>query len=236
MKLIVGLGNPGAQYANTRHNAGFMVVDALASRFAVGQVARSRFNSVTLDAHIGGEKVLLMKPTNFMNRSGQAVGEAMRFFKLEAGTDLLVIVDDIALPVGSIRIRKSGGAGGHNGLADIDRILGGESYPRIRIGVGEVPRLMNQADWVLSKFMSEEKDKVQESTDKACNAVEHILNHDIVSAMNTFNEKLVKPKRPEHPNDKDDGQSDDQPIQRADAQSERSANSTDITTKNTPAT
>lgn len=231
MKLIVGLGNPGAQYANTRHNAGFMVVDALASKFAVGQIARSRFSSVTLDAHIGGEKVLLMKPTNFMNRSGQAVGEAMRFFKLEAETDLLVIVDDIALPVGSIRIRKSGGAGGHNGLADIDRVLGGASYPRIRIGVGEVPRLMNQADWVLSKFMSEEKGKVQESIEKASKAIEHILDQDIVSAMNIFNEKLSKPKRPEHPNDKPD----DQKSQGASTQSEQAANESKSNTNNTPA-
>tara|TARA_R110000868_G_scaffold241497_1_gene496171 strand:+ start:164638 stop:165324 length:687 start_codon:yes stop_codon:yes gene_type:complete len=214
MKLIVGLGNPGMQYNNTRHNAGFMVVDALASKFAVGQIARSRFNSVTLDANIGGEKCLLIKPTGFMNRSGQSVGEALRFFKLDPQDDLLVIVDDIALPVGSIRVRKSGGAGGHNGLSDIDRVLGGASYPRIRIGVGEVPRVMNQADWVLSKFMSEEMDKVNESLDKATNAVEHILDQDITSAMNTFNEKLVKPKRQEHPNDKPAERSkDDQAVQ-----------------------
>ncbi|MEQ9206421.1 MAG: aminoacyl-tRNA hydrolase [Phycisphaerales bacterium] len=214
MKLIVGLGNPGMQYNNTRHNAGFMVVDALASKFAVGQIAKSRFNSVTLDANIGCEKCLLMKPTTFMNRSGQSVGEALRFFKLDPQDDLLVIVDDIALPVGSIRIRKSGGAGGHNGLSDIDRVLGGASYPRIRIGVGEVPRVMNQADWVLSKFMSEEMDKVNESFQKASSAIEHIFDHDITSAMNAFNEKLVKPKRKEHPNDNPaEDSNDDQAVQ-----------------------
>jgi len=204
MKLIVGLGNPGMQYSNTRHNAGFMVVDALADKFAIGQIARSRFNSVTLDANIGGEKVLLIKPTNFMNRSGQSVGEALRFFKLDPEDDLLILVDDIALPVGSIRVRKSGGAGGHNGLSDVDRVLGGADYPRIRIGVGEVPKLMNQADWVLSKFMSEEMDKVKDSIDKAAKATEHVMDQGITSAMNTFNEKLVKPKRKEHPNDKPD--------------------------------
>jgi PTH1 family peptidyl-tRNA hydrolase len=213
MKLIVGLGNPGMQYTKTRHNAGFMVVDALATKFAVGQIAKSRFNSVTLDANIGAEKVLLMKPTTFMNRSGQSVGEALRFFKLDPQDDLLVIVDDIALPVGSIRIRKSGGAGGHNGLSDIDRVLGGAAYPRIRIGVGEVPSMMNQADWVLSKFMSEEMDKLNESIDKATKAVEHILSEDIISAMNTFNEKLVKPKRKEHPNEKQEQPDDDQSVQ-----------------------
>jgi len=225
MKLVVGLGNPGMQYNNTRHNAGFMVVDALADKFAVGQIARSRFNSVTLDAHIGGEKVLLIKPTNFMNRSGQAVGEALRFFKLDPQDDLLVLVDDIALPVGSIRIRKSGGAGGHNGLSDIDRVLGGASYPRIRIGVGEVPKLMNQADWVLSKFMSEEMTKVKDSIDKAAKAVEHVLDQDITSAMNIFNEKLAKPKRKEHPNDKPD-----------DSQSAENINSQVNTNNNTSAT
>ncbi|MBL4808585.1 MAG: aminoacyl-tRNA hydrolase [Phycisphaerales bacterium] len=228
MKLIVGLGNPGMQYNNTRHNAGFMVVDALADKFAVGQIARSRFGSVTLDANIGGEKVLLIKPTNFMNRSGQSVGEALRFFKLDPEDDLLVLVDDIALPVGSIRVRKSGGAGGHNGLSDIDRVLGGANYPRIRIGVGEVPRLMNQADWVLSKFMSEEMAKVKESIDKAANAAEHVLDQDITSAMNTFNEKLVKPKRKEHPNDKPDDKPDDN-------KSVSDMKSNESNTNNTPA-
>lgn len=229
MKLIVGLGNPGMQYNKTRHNAGFMVVDALADKFAVGQIARSRFNSVTLDSNIGGEKVLLMKPTGFMNRSGQSVGEAIRFFKLDPEDDLLVLVDDIALPVGSIRVRKSGGAGGHNGLSDIDRILGGANYPRIRIGVGEVPKLMNQADWVLSKFMSEEMDKVRDSIDKAAKATEHVLDQGITSAMNIFNEKLVKPKRKEHPNDKSD---DNKSV----SDTSSKAKSNESTNNNTPAT
>ena len=213
MKLIVGLGNPGAQYERTRHNAGFMALDLLANKHASGQIPKSRFHAVTLDANIGGEKVLLMKPTTYMNRSGQSVGEAIRFFKLDPQEDLLVLVDDIALPVGSIRVRKSGGSGGHNGLSDIDRVLGGSNYPRVRVGVGEVPKLMNQADWVLSKFMSEEMDKLNESIDKASKAVEHILSEDIVSAMNTFNEKLAKPKRKEHPNDKQESTDDDQSVQ-----------------------
>jgi len=194
MKLIVGLGNPGAQYERTRHNAGFMALDALASKHASGQIPKSRFHAVTLDAFIGGEKVLLLKPTSYMNLSGQSVGEAIRFFKLDPSEDLLVIVDDIALPVGHIRIRKSGGAGGHNGLADIDRILGGQDYQRIRIGVGEVPKLMNQSDWVLSRFMKEEHPEVLKSITAACDAVECILKDGITKAMNTLNTKLVKPK------------------------------------------
>ena len=194
MKLIVGLGNPGSQYDKTRHNAGFLVVDALASRHAGGQIARSRFNAVTLDAHIGAEKVLLMKPTTYMNLSGKSVGEAVRFFKLDPSEDLIVIVDDIALPVGHTRVRKNGGSGGHNGLSDIDRVLGGDGYMRVRLGVGQVPKLMNQSDWVLSRFMSEEKDDIERGILRAADAAECILDEGVVKAMNTFNTKLKKPK------------------------------------------
>lgn len=201
MKLVVGLGNPGAQYDATRHNAGFFVVDELAARHSAGMVPRSRFNAVTLDAMIGSEKCLLMKPTTFMNLSGRSVGEAVRFFKLDPAEDLVVIVDDIALPVGHIRVRKSGGSGGHNGLSDIDRVLGGADYPRVRVGVGEVPKLMNQADWVLSKFMEEERDDVRRAVKEAADATEHLLDQGVVSAMNAFNKKLVKEPRPDHPNE-----------------------------------
>ncbi|MDF1809524.1 MAG: aminoacyl-tRNA hydrolase [Phycisphaerales bacterium] len=194
MKLIVGLGNPGAQYEWTRHNAGFMAVDVLAQRHAAGQIPKSRFHAVTLDTIIGTEKVILMKPTGYMNLSGQSVGEAIRFFKLDPQEDLIVLVDDIALPVGHIRVRKRGGSGGHNGLSDIDRILGGEDYPRVRIGVGNVPKFMGQADWVLSKFMKEERDDVQRSVLSAADASESILEVGITKAMNAFNTKLVKPK------------------------------------------
>lgn len=194
MKLIVGLGNPGLQYDKTRHNAGFMVVDALASRHAGGQIPRSRFNAITLDAHIGAEKVLLMKPTTYMNRSGQSVGEAVRFFKLDPSEDLIVIVDDIALPVGHTRVRKNGGSGGHNGLSDIDRMLGGDAYIRVRLGVGAVPKLMNQSDWVLSRFMSEEREDIERGIERAADATECVLDEGVVKAMNAFNVKLKKPK------------------------------------------
>lgn len=190
MKLIVGLGNPGAQYDRTRHNAGFIAVDALAREFAIGSIAKSQFHAAVLDARISGEKVLLMKPTTYMNRSGQSVGEAIRFFKLDPNEDLIVLVDDIALPVGHVRVRQRGGSGGHNGLSDIDRVLGGEDYTRVRVGVGAVPRLMNQADWVLSKFMSEEQDDVEQGTLEAKRAVELILNEGVTIAMNRINKKL----------------------------------------------
>jgi len=208
MKLIVGLGNPGLQYDKTRHNVGFMVVDALASRHAGGQVPRSRFNAVTIDAHIGAEKVLLMKPTTYMNLSGKSVGEAVRFFKLDPSEDLIVIVDDIALPVGHTRVRKNGGSGGHNGLSDIDRVLGGDGYMRVRLGVGQVPKLMNQSDWVLSRFMSEEKDDIERGILRAADATESILDEGVVKAMNAFNTKLKKPKLEGMPEEKP---SDEQP-------------------------
>tara|TARA_A100001391_G_scaffold56774_5_gene34713 strand:- start:575 stop:1291 length:717 start_codon:yes stop_codon:yes gene_type:complete len=196
MKLIVGLGNPGAQYERTRHNAGFMALDLLADRHAGGQIPKSRFQAVTLDAIIKDQKVLLMKPTKFMNLSGQSVSEAVRFYKLDPSEDLLVLVDDIALPVGSIRVRQSGSAGGHNGLSDIDRLLGGADYPRIRIGVGKVPKLMNQSDWVLSRFMKEEHGEVDRSLKHAADATECLIDQGAVKAMNLFNAKPKKPKPP----------------------------------------
>ena len=207
MKLIVGLGNPGLQYDKTRHNVGFLVVDALASRHAGGQVPKSRFHAITLDAHIGAEKVLLMKPTTFMNLSGKAVGEAVRFFKLDPSEDLIVIVDDIALPVGHTRVRKNGGTGGHNGLSDIDRLLGTDAYTRVRLGVGEVPRLMNQSDWVLSRFMSEERDEIERGVVRSADATECVIAEGVVKAMNTFNTKLKKPK-PEKMSEASDKQTD----------------------------
>lgn len=202
MKLIVGLGNPGAEYERTRHNAGWLAVDVLARRHAPGGIARSRFSSATLDAPIRGEKCLLMKPLTWMNRSGQAVGEAVRFFKLDPADDLLVLVDDIALAVGTIRVRADGGAGGHNGLSDIDRALGGASYPRVRIGIGAVPKLMNQADWVLSRFMAEERGDVERATEEAADAVECVLDEGVTVAMNRFNKRQKQDAAPLHPNEK----------------------------------
>lgn len=209
MKLIVGLGNPGAEYERTRHNAGWLAVDMLARRHAPGGIPRSRFNAATLDAPIKGEKCLLMKPLTWMNRSGQAVGEAVRFFKLDPVEDLLVLVDDIALEVGTIRVRAEGGSGGHNGLADIDRALGGGSYPRVRIGIGAVPRLMNQADWVLSRFMSEEREAVERGTELAADAVECVLNDGVSTAMNRFNKRQRQDAPPMHPNEKKQATNDE---------------------------
>jgi len=196
MKLIVGLGNPGTQYAKTRHNAGFFVLDELAARHAPGEPAKSRFKAATLDARLGDEKCLLLKPTTYMNRSGHSVGEAVQFFKLEPAEDLIVVLDDVALPVGAIRVRARGGAGGHNGLKDIDRALGGAGYPRVRVGIGQTPKLLRQEDWVLSRFTAEEQPDVDRSVREAADAVEKMVRDGIAAAMNTFNKRLPADEKP----------------------------------------
>lgn len=206
MKLIVGLGNPGLQYDKTRHNAGFLVVDRLARDCAMGETPKSRFNAALIEARVAGEKCLLMKPTTYMNRSGQSVGEAVRFYKLNPAEDLIVAVDELAFPIGHIRVRAKGGTAGHNGLKDIDRALGGAEYPRVRVGIGEKPRLMNQADWVLSRVTEEEWPDFESSIGKAAKAVESIIRDGVDASMNAFNERLAdqngkgtKPRSRTHP-------------------------------------
>lgn len=216
MKLIVGLGNPGLEYEKTRHNAGFLAVDELARRHAVGGIPRSKFHAALLDASIGGEKCLLMKPTTYMNRSGLSVGEAVRFYKLEPSEDMLVLVDEVALPVGEVRLKPSGSDGGHNGLSDITRALGGADYPRLRIGVGSVPKFMIKADWVLSKFMSEEKADVERGIKAAADATEMALSKGLDAAMNTFNRKISQPQSKPKQEGKDEAP--DQPDTSTDTQ------------------
>lgn len=203
MKLIVGLGNPGIQYEKTRHNAGFMVIDRLARKHASGAIPRARFNAACLETEIAGEKCLLVKPTTYMNLSGRAVAEPVRFYKLTPASDLLVLVDDVALAVGAIRLRPDGSAGGHNGLADIERSLGTHAYPRCRIGVGAKPPFMVQADWVLSRFTDEEGPDLDRAIDQAVGATEHFIAKGIEAAMNQFNgkasEQRPKPARPSTP-------------------------------------
>lgn len=194
MKLIVGLGNPGKQYERTRHNAGFMAIDRLVERHAAGTPAKARFNAAAVETKIGGEACLLLKPTTFMNRSGGAVADAARFYKLDPAKDLFVLVDDVALPCGQIRIRPGGGSGGHNGLADIQRALGSQAYPRCRIGIDATPAFMNQADYVLGRFTEEQLALVLPAIDRAADAAEVFVTKGIDAAMNQFNPK--DPPRP----------------------------------------
>jgi PTH1 family peptidyl-tRNA hydrolase len=190
--LIVGLGNPGSEYAATRHNAGFLAVDALARRHVVpGATPRSKFHAGLLDAVISGEKCFLMQPTTYMNRSGMAVAEAVRFYQLDPAADLMVLVDDVALPCGHIRLRPRGSAGGHNGLADIEQKLAGDTYARCRIGVDPPPPRVAQRDYVLGRFTPEQKTLLADALESACDAVECWVAHGITRAMNDFNQKIT---------------------------------------------
>lgn len=184
--LIVGLGNPGDKYAETRHNVGFQVVDEIAERKRI-PVQRLKYKALTNTAEIGGMKVLLMKPVTYMNLSGEAVGEAVRFFKLPP-EQVLVISDDISLPPGKLRIRRSGSAGGHNGLKNIIQHLGTDQFPRLKVGVGNKPHPdYDMADWVLSKFSGEDRKRMDQAAKQAADAVEAILTLGVDEAMSRFN-------------------------------------------------
>lgn len=193
MKLIVGLGNPGSEYARTRHNAGFMVVDRLAARHAPAEPARSRFNGLVVECPIRGVKSLLLKPMTYMNRSGHSIVQAIAFYKLEARTDVLVVVDDVALPCGSIRLKPGGSAGGHNGLADIERALGTAEYPRLRVGIDAKPPVMALHDYVLGRFTDEQAAALAPAVEKACDASELFITAGLEAAMNRFNQKDPAP-------------------------------------------
>ena len=194
MKLLIGLGNPGLEYADTRHNAGFLAIDVLARRHAPGGIARSKFQGACLDASIGGEKCLLIKPNTYMNRSGQCVAEAVRFYKLTPARDLLVLVDEAAFGVGEIRVNAGGGNGGHNGLADIAQKLGTQDYPRLRIGIGPRPKQIVLHDFVLGKFTPEQRDQVPGVMEKSADAAECFVSNGLDTAMNRFNVRPPKPK------------------------------------------
>ncbi|MEM7577954.1 MAG: aminoacyl-tRNA hydrolase [Planctomycetota bacterium] len=191
MKLIVGLGNPGPQYERTRHNAGFLAIDALAQRHGLTG-ARGKFHALTLEGAIPAagslHRVALLKPITFMNRSGQSVGEARTFFKLDP-QDILVLVDDIALPIGNLRLRATGSAGGHNGLKDIERTLGTRDYPRLRIGIDRPPGRIPQVDYVLGRFSDEQQDALGPALIRSCEAIETWLTEGIEPAMTKHNGK-----------------------------------------------
>ena len=184
--LVAGLGNPGDQYEHTRHNAGFQVIDALSQRGGF-PVRRLKFHALTQTALIGGQGVLVMKPLTYMNLSGQAVGEAARFYKLPPH-QVLIISDDVDLPLGKLRIRKGGSAGGHNGLKNIIQHLGTDQFPRVKVGVGEKPHPdYDMADWVLSKFVGEDLKTITAAIEKAGKAVECLIAEGPDKAMNKFN-------------------------------------------------
>jgi PTH1 family peptidyl-tRNA hydrolase len=187
MKFIVGLGNPGSKYNHTRHNVGFEVIDSLARQLASGEPATTKFDAVVIETRCDGEKILLMKPQQFMNRSGNAIGQAISFYKANPLSDLLVIVDDIHLSCGSIRLRNTGTTGGHNGLSDISNHLNGGEWSRLRIGIDE-PGLIPQSDYVLGKFTPQQQEAVEPALTQAVNAAVTWIQEGIDEAMNKFNE------------------------------------------------
>ncbi len=184
--LAVFLGNPGLKYEGTRHNAGFMAGDAFARAHGT-DIRRLRFRSLTGQCELGEEKVLLMKPQTYMNLSGEAVAEAVRFYKLPP-QHVLVVSDEIALPIGRLRVRTKGSAGGHNGLKNIIACLGTEDFPRIRLGVGAPPHPDYELmDWVLSTFRNQDAEDMAKAAERAAEAVECYILNGPERTMNRFN-------------------------------------------------
>lgn len=184
--LIVGLGNPGLQYEGTRHNAGFMVIDALAEKLGA-EIKKMKFKSLCADVSVGGKHCVLMKPTTYMNNSGQSVAEAMAFYKLDI-EHIIIVYDDISLDPGKMRIRRKGSDGGHNGIKSIIHLTGEDTFPRIKIGVGKKPHpKYDLADWVLGRFSDEDRSKIDETAQKACTSIELIVEGKTDEAMNKFN-------------------------------------------------
>lgn len=198
MHLVVGLGNPGRQYVGTRHNIGFDVVDHLAVRLGwittasqFDSLSRSNFEGLTMDGTMtladgAREKVLLLKPLTYMNLSGRSVQAAKAFYQL-SDDDLMIVLDDLALPCGKIRIRANGSTGGHNGLRDIERALGTSDYARLRVGIDPKPERVPQRDYVLTRFSEEQRKRVNPVIDRAAEALLTWAEQGVVTAMNRFN-------------------------------------------------
>ena len=184
--LVVGLGNPGRQYENTRHNAGFIALDYISDELGV-RVNKVKFKSTIGEAKISGKRCLLMKPSTFMNLSGQAVTEAMRFYKIPP-QKVIVVSDDISLDVGVIRIRRKGSDGGQKGLQNIIYLSGSDEFPRVKIGIGKKPHPdYDLKDWVLSRFTDKDIKAISERLPDVKGAVELIIADDIDQAMNLYN-------------------------------------------------
>lgn len=189
MYIIVGLGNPGKQYAHTRHNVGFDTIDVLAERYHISVDAK-KHKALYGKGIIEGNKVILAKPQTFMNLSGESVRELIDFYKIDETEELIVIYDDISLDPGQLRLRAKGSAGGHNGIKNIIAHLGGQEFKRVKVGVGEKPRGYDLADYVLSRFPKEERQRVDASLERAADAVVKMITDDMASAMNEYNKKV----------------------------------------------
>jgi PTH1 family peptidyl-tRNA hydrolase len=198
MKILIGLGNPGSEYVGTRHNVGFELVDQFAARLGwiakpekFSTVAKNKFDALVMDGTMsiasgGVEKLLLVKPMTFMNLSGRSVLAAMTFYQMSP-PDIMIALDDLALPCGKIRLRGGGSSGGHNGLKDIERVLASSQYPRLRIGIDGAPARVPQKDYVLGRFTPDQRKLIDPALGKAANAVTAWIEKGIESAMSLFN-------------------------------------------------
>ena len=184
--VIAGLGNPGMEYDGTRHNAGFAVLDTLAEQLGE-KIDRLRFKGKTAEVTINGKRCLLLKPTTYMNNSGESIVQALEFYKIDAA-NLIVVCDDISLDCGKLRIRRKGSHGGHNGLRSICDLTGRDDFPRIKMGVGKKPHPdYDLAKWVLGKFGKEDAAKMKESAENACECIKLMVQGDTDQAMNKYN-------------------------------------------------
>jgi PTH1 family peptidyl-tRNA hydrolase len=203
MKLVIGLGNPGREYAGTRHNIGFDVVERMAERlgltFAPGEfdrLAKGKFDGLAMDGNLslpGGasEKVLLLKPLTYMNLSGKSVNQAMAFYQLSP-KEIMVVLDDLALPCGKIRLRAGGSSGGHNGLKNIELVLATSDYPRLRLGIDAPPGRVPGRDYVLGRFSEDQRAAIEPAINRSVKAIQLWIESGIESAMNRFNADVEK--------------------------------------------
>ena len=183
--VVVGLGNPGKKYENTRHNVGFMTADKLIDEYLASPV-RTKFKAETFDARISSNRVLIVKPQTFMNNSGEAVRDIINFYKIDI-SKVILIFDDISLPVGKIRLRRNGSAGGHNGIKSIINLTGSQDYKRVKIGVGAKPHPdYDLADWVLGKFEKPDIKNLESALDNAVAATVTVMTDGIDAAMNKY--------------------------------------------------
>ncbi len=193
MIIIAGLGNPDKKYDKTRHNAGFDAIDVLADKLGI-KVKEKKFKAYVGEGFIGTTKVLLMKPQTYMNLSGEAIAEAVNFYKLDPQTDVVVICDDINLVTGSLRIRSKGSAGGHNGLKNIIACTGTEGFTRVRVGVGDSFKEGALIEHVLGKFSKDDRKLLEQALEDCASAVELIASGNIEQAMNLYNRKKEAPE------------------------------------------
>ena len=184
--MIVGLGNPGAEYRDTRHNVGFMVADVLVDRWRVADQWREKFEALQIKTSVGEEPIVISKPLTFMNLSGQAIQATAAFYKIEPA-DVFIVTDDVALPLGRLRARRDGGAGGHNGLKSVIQHLGTQAFPRMRVGVGRGENDRDLSDHVLGRFEASERDTVSAAVLRAADATEMFISAGIERVMNAFN-------------------------------------------------